>query len=99
LGGVTNNLSIAQSGLGLREIVETVVEVPPNAKQHCITVYILTKIHVVNLVEVALVHVTSKNRLRNVVRCGNLEEVEYSQELRLGDMAALSDVKVLETRF
>jgi hypothetical protein len=34
-----------------------------------------------------------------VVRCGNLEEVEYSQELRLGDMAALSDVKVLETRF
>ena len=99
MGGVTNNLSIAQSGLGLWEIVETVVEVPPNTKQHSITVYILTKVNVVNLVEVALVHVTSKNRLRNVVRCGNLEEVEYSQELRLGDMTALSDVKVLETRF
>ena len=59
LGGVSNNFSIAHSGLGLREVVKAVVEIPPNAKQHSIAVDVFTKVDVVDFIEVSLIHVTS----------------------------------------
>jgi hypothetical protein len=61
LRGVTNNFSIAHSGLGLREVVKAVIEIPPNAKQHSVAVNVFTKVDVVDFIEVSLIHVTSKN--------------------------------------
>lgn len=60
------------------------------------TIDILTEVNVVNLIDVALVHVAAENFLCDVLGGVNLKQVDYAQELKLGNVTVLSTIEVLE---
>ena len=97
-GGVAHNLSGGDAGLGFGEIVEGVVEVTADTKQFVGAVNFIAKIDVVYLINVSLVHVTAEESLSNVVRCADLQKINYTQELLFGNVAVLCDIEVLENR-
>lgn len=73
LRGVTDDLRLAHAGLGLREVVKAVIEIPPDSEQHAVAVHVFTEINVIDFIEVAFVHVTSEDSLGDVVWRRNLE--------------------------
>ena len=97
-GVVSNDLGLANSWACLREVVKRVVIFLADAEQCCCTVDILTEISVVDLINIAFVHVTSEDGLGDVLWCGDLQKIEDSQELSFGNVAVFSAIKILEHR-
>jgi len=93
---VANNLSVALSGLSLREVGGAVVESLVDTKELFSAIDVLTEVDIVDLVNVSLVHVTLHERLQNVMRSSDSEQIQHSQELVLGHMAIFGDVVVLK---
>jgi hypothetical protein len=62
------------------------------------TINVITEVNVVNLINVAFVHVASEDLLSDVLGGVNLQQVEDSQELELGNVAVLGAIKVLVAR-
>ena len=94
--GVADNFSLADASLRLRVVVRAVVEALANAEKLITTVDILAEVHVVALVDIAFVHVTFEEILKDVLRCTDSEEIQDAKELLLGYVPVASDVVVLE---
>jgi len=61
-----------------------------------VCVYIVAEIDVVNFACVSLVHISLSDQSKDVFRGEDTQLCKHSEELALANMAALSDVKVLE---
>jgi len=94
--GVADNFSLGNSGLGLGEVVERVVEVATNTEEFLAAINIIAEINVVNFINISLVHVATEESLCNCVRGADLKEVNHTEELLLSDMTVLGNIKVLE---
>jgi hypothetical protein len=60
------------------------------------TIYLLAEVNVVDLIDVALVHVASEQGTDDVVGSRDLEQVEHTQELLLSNVTVTRAVVVLE---
>lgn len=94
--GVSHYLSTTNSGLGLREIGERVVEVSSNSEKSLGLVNVLAEVYIIDFINISLIHISAKNKLSQVSGCSNLEEVKHSQELGLCNVTIFSLVEVLE---
>ena len=95
---VPNNFSLADACLSLRVVVEAVVEALVNAEELITTINILAEVNVVDLIDIALVHVASKQALQDLLGRTDAKQVEHAKELLLCDMAVAGDVVVLKDR-
>jgi len=93
---VSDNLSTAGTSLSLGEVREGVVEVSANTIKLVRAVNILAEVDIVDLIDVAFVHVATEHKLGDLLGSVDLEEVEHSQELSLGHVTVLGDIEVLE---
>lgn len=93
---VPHDLSLALASLGLREVVGAVVESLIDTEELCRAIDVLTKVDIIDLIDVTLVHVSAENPVDNGVRSRDSELVQRSQELVFCHMAVLRDVEVLE---
>ncbi len=57
---------------------------------------VLAEVNVIDLINIAFVHVTLHKSLQDVLRGSDSEQIEHSKELILGHMTILSDIVVLE---
>lgn len=60
------------------------------------TINILTEVNVVNLINIAFVHVAAEDFLCDVLGGVNLKQVNHTQELKFGNVTVLGAIKVLE---
>lgn len=73
-------------------MVETLI----NSEKLLSAINVLAEVNVIDLINIAFVHVTLHEGLQDVLRGGNSEQIEHSEELILGHMTVLSDIVVLE---
>jgi hypothetical protein len=73
-----------------------VVEVATNTKELVAAVNGIAEVNIVNLVNISLVHVVAEEGLGHGIGGANLEEVNYAEELLLGNVSVLGDIEVLE---
>ena len=95
---VSNDLSLANSWPSLGVVLKGVVVLLSNSVKLGGAINIIAEVNVVNLINVAFVHVASEDLLSDVLGGVNLEQVKDSQELELGNVAVLGAIKVLEAR-
>ena len=76
---VAYDLGLAHAGLGLREVVGAVVVALPDSEKLLGAVDVLAEVHVVDLVDVALVHVATQQGLQDVL--GGLDAQQVKQLL------------------
>ena len=98
IGRVSHDLGFADSCLSLGEVVSAVVEALVDSEELLGAVDILTEVNVVDLIDVAFVHVTAEEGLENVLGSADPQQIEHAKELNLSHMAVASDVVVLEHR-
>ena len=96
---IAHNLGLADTCLGLGEVVGAVVEALVDTEKLFSTIDIFTEVNVVALIDVTLVHVAAEERLEDVLRSADSQKVEDTKELILGDMTVASDIVVLEDWF
>ena len=96
---IAHNLGLADTSLGLGEVVGAVVEALVDTEKLFSTIDIFTEVNVVALIDVTLVHVAAEERLEDVLRSADSQKVEDTKELILGDMTVASDIVVLEDWF
>ena len=77
-GAVSNDLGLANSWASLGEVVKAVVVILTNTKESSCAVNLFAEVSVVNLVNIALVHVTSKDVLGNLLGGRDLKKVKHS---------------------
>jgi len=95
---VSNDLSLANSWSSLGVIVKGVVVLLTNTVKLGSAINVITEVNVVNLINIAFVHVASEDLLSDVLGGVNLQQVEDSQELELGNVAVLGAIEVLVAR-
>ena len=95
---VSNDLSLANSWPSLGVVLKGVVVLLSNSVELGGAINIIAEVNVVNLINIAFVHVASEDLLSDVLGGVNLEQVKDSQELELGNVAVLGAIKVLEAR-
>jgi len=76
-----------------------VVEALGDAEELITTIDVLAEVNIVALIDIALIHVTSEQALKNLLRGADSEKIEHTQELILGHMTVAGDVVVLEHWF
>lgn len=96
---VTHNFGLANSRLSLGEVISAVVEALVDSEKLLRTVYVFAEVHIVNLIDVAFVHVTAQDGLEDVLGSADPKQIEYTKELVLSYVAIASDVVVLKHRF
>ena len=67
-----------------------------NTEKLVSTIDLLTEVHIVDFVDIALVHVTTEDHLDDVLGSLNAEEVEDTEELVFSHVAVARDVVVLK---
>ena len=99
VGRVANNLRLAHSSLRLGEVVRAVVEALVDPEELLRTVDILTEVDIVDLIDVAFIHVTAEEGLENVLGSADPQQIEHTEELVFSHVAVAGDVVVLKDRF
>lgn len=84
---------------GLGVVVVAVVKVTSGTVELISSVNLFTEVNVVDLVNITLVHVSAEDELGDFLRRLDAEVVQNTEELVLGNVTVLSDVKVLEDGF
>lgn len=69
-----------------------------NTKDTLVGVNLVTEVDIVDLIGVTLVHITSEDKVENSLWGKDTQLGKDTEELALGDVAALGDVEVLELR-
>ena len=95
---VAHNLSLAFERLSLWKVFLAVIKALANSKQLLGTVDVLAEVNVVDLINIAFVHVTSEDEIQNSLWGKDTKLGQHTKELALGDMATLGDIEVLELR-
>lgn len=67
-----------------------------DSKQLLGTVDVLAEVNVVDLINIALVHVSTKNHLDDILGSSDSKQIESSEELILGYVTVARYVEVLE---
>lgn len=75
-------------------MVETLID----SEKLLSAINVFAEVNVIDLINIAFVHVTLHKSLQDVLRGGNPEQIKHSQELILCHMTILSDIVVLEHR-
>lgn len=70
-----------------------------DSKQLLGTVDVLAEVNVVDLINIALVHVSTKNHLDDILGSSDSKQIESSEELILGYVTVARYVEVLEDGF
>jgi hypothetical protein len=73
VGIISYNLCVADEGLRLGEVRETVVKVSSNPKELFAAVNVFAEVNVVHLINVTFVHVTSEHELGDCLWCCDFE--------------------------
>ena len=84
----------ARGGLGV--VVMAVVEVTPGTVELIRAVDLFAEINIVDLVNVSLVHVSTEDKLGDLLGSLDAEVVQHTEELVLGHVTVLGDVEILE---
>ena len=93
-----HNVDFNLSGLCSGVVVERLVVVSADSEHILRCIDFVAEIHVVNLVDIALVHVVLQHQIQNGFRRINAQLCKHSQELHFRDMAVLGHVEILELR-
>lgn len=96
IGSVSDDFGLAFECLSLWEVFLAVVKALADSKELLGTVDILTEVNVVNLIDIAFVHISSKYHLDNILGSCDSKQIESSEELILGNVTITGDVEVLE---
>lgn len=96
---VANDFGLADTWARLGVVVEGVVVLLANTVKLRGSINVFTEVNVVNLINIALVHVPSAQFLEDVFASADSQQVEHTQELELGNVAVASLVEVLEGGF
>lgn len=99
IGRVAHDFGLADSRLCLGEVVGAVVEALVDTEELLGAVDILAEVDIVDLIDIAFVHVTAQDGLENVLGSADSEQIEHAEELILGHVTVASDVVVLEHGF
>ena len=96
---VAHDFGLADSRLCLGEVVGAVVEALVDTEELLGAVDILAEVDIVDLIDIAFIHVTAEDGLENVLGSADSEQIEHAEELVLGHVTVASDVVVLEHGF
>jgi hypothetical protein len=91
-----NDVSFYLSGLCARVIIERLVVRSTHTKHTLVGVDIIAEIDIVDFINISLIHVSLGDDRQDVLRSVDAELGKHSEELVPANVAALSDVKVLE---
>lgn len=64
------------ASLSLGEVLSAVVEALADTEKLLSSINILTEVHIVDFINVALVHVAAEDGLKDVLRCADSEQIE-----------------------
>ena len=73
---VTNDLGLTSASLSLGEVVGAMVEALADTEKLLSSVDILTEVDIVDLINIALVHVAAEDGLKDVLGCTNSEQIK-----------------------
>ena len=93
---VSDNFGLADTCLSLREVISAVVETLVHTEELLGAVNIFTEVHIVHLVNIALVHIAAQQTLEDVLGSANPQQVKHTEELLLRHVSIASDIIVLE---
>lgn len=91
-----HNVNFNFSRLRSRVIIERLVIISSHPKHIFRSINLVAEIHVVDFIDVTLVHVSLQYQIQNIFRRIDAKLSQNSEELHFGDMAASSDIEILE---
>ena len=86
------NLARLSSGIVVKGLTVSAVY----SKNTLMSIYFVAKVYIVDLISVTFVHITSEDKVENSLWGKDTQLGKNTEELALGDVTALGNIKVLE---